>query len=131
MSIHRQKNNPLCEIEIDIHSGTGACSFYNLSRGARLVGRMCFSLTGKWYTVISELQPRVFISSLFQTKIQLKENKMREHDLHFLYSYFLIIFFVLLVFKGLSYFNSYLSEVGQLICHRHLAIFSLCKTIKM
>lgn len=78
-----------CVGERDIHTGTGACSFYNLSREARLVGRMCFSLTGKWYTVISELQPRVFISSLFQTKEQLKENKMREHDLHFLHSDFL------------------------------------------
>lgn len=39
------------------------CWFYNLGGEGRLVGRMCFGLTGKWYTVISELQPRVFLST--------------------------------------------------------------------
>lgn len=42
-----------------------ACWFYSLSGDTRQVGRMCSSLTGKWHTVISELQPTLFLSSLF------------------------------------------------------------------
>lgn len=67
VSICRQKNNPLYAINYK-HAQSkrelfSMCWFYSLGGEARLVGRMCFGLTGKWYTVISELLPRFFLSS--------------------------------------------------------------------
>ena len=80
MSIRRQKNNPLYAInykhaqkQCELFS---TCWFYNLGGEVRLVGRMCFGLTGKWHTVISELQPRVFLSSpLFKPRCSKRKTR--------------------------------------------------------
>lgn len=106
------------------------CWFYNLSGEVRLVGRMCFGLTVKWHTVISELQPSVFLSSLL-CKPRCSKRKKTESDLHLLYFDFFFHPMIYVMTGNRTYFKFHYFEFGQLIWSVTLVILAISIVIKI